>query len=74
MTVVTVTVVKEAVVIVTYFIKIQLDTLTTNEMFSGQHFAILAMFIYVETYISQDMNFDTQKLIVQHDILISNEI
>ena len=41
-TVVTVTVV--TVVIVTYFRKKQLDTSTTDEMFSGQHFAILTMF------------------------------
>ena len=41
-TVVIVTVV--TVAIVTSFSKKQLDTLTTDGMFSGQHFAILAMF------------------------------
>ena len=46
-TVVKVTVVTVAVVTVvieTYFRKKQLDTLTTDEMFSGQRFAIIAMF------------------------------
>ena len=32
------------VVIVTYFSKKQLDTTTTDEMFSGQRFVILAIF------------------------------
>ena len=47
MTVVSEEVVTESVVtvvIVTSFSKKQLDTLTTDEMFSGQLFAILAMF------------------------------
>ena len=47
MTVVIVTVVTVAVVtvvIVTYFSKKKLATSTTDEMFSGQLFAILAMF------------------------------
>ena len=44
---VTVVIATEAVgtvVIVTYFRKKLLDTLTTDEIFSGQLFAILAMF------------------------------
>ena len=45
-----VTVVVVTVVIVVYFgLKKKLDTLTTDEMISGQHFAILAMFkIYIQ--------------------------
>ena len=40
-----VTVVGVTVVIVTYLSKKKHDTLTTDEMFSGQGFAILAMFL-----------------------------
>ena len=43
MSIVTVAIVTE--VIVTYFSKKPLDTLTTDEMFSVQLFAILAMFL-----------------------------
>ena len=56
MTVVIVAVVTVAVVtvvIVTYFSKKQLDTSTTYEMFSGQLFAILAMFRLAAGYTVQ---------------------
>ena len=45
--IVTVAIVTEVIVtivIVTYFRKKQFDALTTEEMFKGQRFAILAMF------------------------------
>ena len=42
------------VVIVTYFSKKQLNTLTTDEMFSGQRFAILPMFKYTVQYFPLD--------------------
>ena len=45
LTIIIVTVIIVTVVIVTYFRKKQLDALTTDEMFEGQRFAILAMFI-----------------------------
>ena len=44
-TVVIVTIVIVTAVIVTKLSKKQLDTLTTNEVFEGQRFAILAMFL-----------------------------